>query len=383
MLLAALPTFARMFPSFQEQCGNLYTLLLPVSIVLLVAGLVGALQHCQSPRSMLRALCGTMCIVITIAFFGEWTDLAKDALQSVASRMDANPERAAQRYSEVLTAREIPGQKEGWFGLPGLAQIFEALLWAVLSVVGLIAQFIIWAAYIVQQFLVGLSYAFAPLFLGLLALRSTCGIGIRYIMGICGILAWPLGWAAASIGTSNLIDVATEQGLVVISNVYGTQTMLAGATIGGWIILSTLLAPVIIQHAVSTGAQIGGALLGGVLSTGTAMALTGAKLGASLAAAGASGKASAGAAAGAGAVSSSVKSAVQPAQSVSAGGRTGTGSSAPIQAGGGSGSSNPSSEGSPEQHPPAAGAGFNPKDPAWDNEVRDTVPAKSKASNRP
>jgi hypothetical protein len=372
-----------MFPSFQEQCGNLYTLLLPVSIVLLVAGLVGALQHCQSPRSMLRALCGTMCIVITIAFFGEWTDLAKDALQSVASRMDANPERAAQRYSEVLTAREIPGQKEGWFGLPGLAQIFEALLWAVLSFVGLIAQFIIWAAYIVQQFLVGLSYAFAPLFLGLLALRSTCGIGIRYIMGICGILAWPLGWAAASIGTSNLIDVATEQGLVVISNVYGTQTMLAGATIGGWIILSTLLAPVIIQHAVSTGAQIGGALLGGVLSTGTAMALTGAKLGASLAAAGASGKASAGAAAGAGAVSSSVKSAVQPAQSVSAGGRTGTGSSAPIQAGGGSGSSNPSSEGSPEQHPPAAGAGFNPKDPAWDNEVRDTVPAKSKASNRP
>ena len=86
--------------------------------------------------------------------------------------------------------------------------------------------------------LVGLAYAFAPVFLGMLALRSTANIGVRYRMGIVGIIAWPLGWAAALIGTSNLIDIATEQGLIVMANVYGLQTILAGAIIGAWIILT-------------------------------------------------------------------------------------------------------------------------------------------------
>jgi hypothetical protein len=40
------------------------------------------------------------------------------------------------------------------------------------------------------------------------ALTCGCHSSIAGIMGTIGILAWPLGWAAASIGTSNLIDVA-------------------------------------------------------------------------------------------------------------------------------------------------------------------------------
>ena len=163
----------------------------------------------------------------------------------------------------------------------------EAVLWGILSLIGLIAQFLIWAAYIVQQFLVGLSYAFAPVFLALLAIRSTSNIGLRYIMGTVGIIAWPLGWAAASIGTSNLIDVATQQGLVVLTAVYGLQTILAAAMIGGWIIITTLIAPVVIQTAISTGAQIGSALLGGTLTAGAAAASAGASTAASLASGGA------------------------------------------------------------------------------------------------
>jgi len=165
--------------------------------------------------------------------------------------------------------------------------MYEAVLWAFLSLIGIIAQFVIWAAYVLQQILVGLAYAFAPVFLGFLALRSTSNIGIRYIMGIAGIIAWPLGWAAASIGTSNLIDVATEQGLVVMSNIYGLQTILAAAIIGSWIILTTLLAPVIVQHAIASGAQVGSAMLAGALTAGSAALSTGATTAATLATSGA------------------------------------------------------------------------------------------------
>ncbi|MEO8352768.1 MAG: hypothetical protein ABI680_13615 [Chthoniobacteraceae bacterium] len=286
MFVAALPTFQRLFPNFQEQCSILYTILLPIAAVLLVAGLVAVVKHSQTPRSMVRPIITTMMIVMAIALWGDWTDEAKDALKTVVAKMDANPEQAAQRYVDILVSKEQPKEKEGWFGLPSAAQMYEAILWGILTLIGLLAQFLIWAAYIVQQFLVGLAYAFAPLFLGLLALRSTGNIGYRYIMGTVGILAWPLGWAAASIGTSNLIDVATEQGLVVLTNVYGLQTMLAAAVVGGWIIVTTLIAPVIIQSAISSGAQIGSALLGGALTAGAAAVAAGATGGASLAARG-------------------------------------------------------------------------------------------------
>ena len=286
MLIAALPTFQRLFPNFQTQCTTLYTILLPVAVVLLVAGLIAVVKQCQTPRSMVRPIITTMMIVMTIALWGEWTDVAKDALKTVVAKMDANPERAAQRYVEILVSKEEPKEKEGWFGLPSAAQVYEAVLWGILTLIGLVAQFLIWAAYIVQQFLVGLAYAFAPIFLAFLGLRSTNNIGIRYVMGTVGILAWPLGWAAASIGTSNLIYVATEQGLVVAGSIYGLQTMLAAAVVGGWIIITTLIAPVIIQNAISTGAQVGSALLGGALTAGASAISAGTTTGAALASGG-------------------------------------------------------------------------------------------------
>ena len=283
MFLAALPTFQRLFPNFQTQCTTLYTILLPIAAVLLVTGLIAVVKHCNTPRSMVRPIVTTMMIVMSIALWRDWTDQAKDALKTVVAKMDANPAQAAQRYVDILVSKEQPKEKEGWFGLPSAAQLYEAVLWGILSLIGLVAQFLIWAAYIVQQFLVGLAYAFAPLFLSFLALRSTSIIGSRYIMGTVGILAWPLGWAAASIGTSNLIDVATEQGLVVMGDVYGLQTMLAAAVVGGWIIITTLIAPVIIQSAISSGSQVGSALLGGAMTAGAAAVSAGAGAAAALA----------------------------------------------------------------------------------------------------
>ena len=287
VLAASLPTFQRLFPNFQTQCTTLYTLLLPIATVLIIAGLIATVKHCQTPRSMVRPIITSMMIVMTIALWGTWTDTAKDALKTVVAQMDANPQQAAQRYVDVLVSKEQPQQKSGWFGMPTAAQIYEAILWGALSLIGLVAEFLIWAAYIIQQFLVGLAYAFAPLFLGFLALRSTSSIGVRYVMGTVGILAWPLGWAAASIGTSNLIDVATEQGLVMFTDVYSLQTILAAAVIGGWIIITTLIAPVIIQTAVSSGAQVGSALLGGALTAGAAAISAGTTTGATLASGGA------------------------------------------------------------------------------------------------
>jgi hypothetical protein len=96
-------------------------LLLPVATVLIIAGLIATVKHCQTPRSMVRPIVTSMMIVMAIALWGTWTDTAKDALKTVVvGQMDANPSQAAQRYVDVLVSKEQPQQKSGWFGLPKL-----------------------------------------------------------------------------------------------------------------------------------------------------------------------------------------------------------------------------------------------------------------------
>lgn len=287
ILAASLPTFARMFPNFPEQCKTLYTLLMPVAVVILVVALIGIMRQANTPRTMLRPIVKLLMVVMAIALWSDWMGTASGAAKTVIEKMDANPSAAAQKYVDILVSKEEPKSKDGWFGLPSAAQMYEAVLWGILTLIGIVAQFMIWAAYILQQFLLGLAFAFAPIFLSFLALQATGFIGSKYIMGVVGIICWPLGWAAASIGTSNLIDVATEQKLVVLTNVYGLQTILAAAIIGGWIIITTLIAPVIIQSAIATGAQVGGALLSGALTTGAAAATAGTTTAATLGAYGA------------------------------------------------------------------------------------------------
>jgi hypothetical protein len=386
MPLAALPTFARLFPNFREQCIRLHTLLLPIATVLLVCSLIGELQHARSARPVLRCLAVTGVIVMAIAFYGDWSDIIKDAFKTVSEQMEANPERSAQRYIEVLVAKESPSDKAGWFGLPSSAQMMESILWGFLSIIGLTAQFILWVAYLLQKFFTGLGYAFSPVFLGMLALRSTSSIGVRYILGSVGILAWPLGWAAASIGTSNLIDLATEQGLIMSSSIYGLQTILAGALIGAWIVLTTLLAPVIIQSALSSGMQIGSALLGGAVTAGAAAVSGGATAAASVASGGIGG-AGVALAAGAGAAGSLAGSTMQgggpplsgafAARLGASGGSQGTRHNSSLPAASGSqGQSSAKSASGMTSSPSFQGqAPFNPADPTGDREASSLVAA--------
>lgn len=390
MFLAALPTFQRLFPGFPEQCKTLYTILLPVAIVLLATGLIGVVRQASSPRSMVRPIITILMIVMAIALWLDLANTANDAMKTVIAQMNANPAQAAQKYTDILVSKESSQEKGGWFGLPSAAQMYEAVLWGVLSLIGIVAQFIIWAAYIVQQFLLGLSYAFAPLFLGFLALRSTSQIGVRYIMGMVGIISWPLGWAAASIGTSNLIDVATEQGLVVATNVYGLQTILAAALIGGWIIITTLIAPVIIQAAIASGAQVGGALLAGALTSGAAAASTGVSTAAALAASRGTGTAGSLAGASGAAIGSLLGSAMQgggPPISGSLLSRLAPPSSRSNgSSSNGSGGGTPSGQGSSGTRAPSSGGGaaprqnFNPNDAANDGAVEEMV-ARSKRAD--
>ena len=133
---------------------------------------------------------------------------------------------------------------------------------------GWLASVIVFYAYLAQKFILYVAYGFAPLFIGFLAVRTLHSIGVSYLLGFVGVLCWPLGWGAASIMTKGLLDFMTDQSFFALGAVpggagYALQNLIGVAVLGIWLIFSTIAAPIIIQKAISTGAQIGQALAGG------------------------------------------------------------------------------------------------------------------------
>jgi hypothetical protein len=132
-----------------------------------------------------------------------------------------------------------------------------------------------------------LGYPIAPIFIGFMAIRGLSDLGNRYILGLVGIMAWPLGWAVSAIVTDGLLTFMTDQsflstGAVVGTVNYGFQNFIGLAVLGVWVIFSTIASPVIIQHTLQTGYQAATALLSGAAGAGLSGVNTGVNTAANL-----------------------------------------------------------------------------------------------------
>ena len=86
--------------------------------------------------------------------------------------------------------------------------VVSRLLQAVLTL--LLASVIVFYAYLVQKFILYVGFALAPIFIGFVAVRTLHSIGVGFLLGYAGVLCWPIGWGAASLLTSGLIDFAEQ-----------------------------------------------------------------------------------------------------------------------------------------------------------------------------
>lgn len=294
MTILAAASFAEIFPNFEDQIQKLFDLLLPVGAVLMITGLLSTMRYAYTPRSMMRALMTTVLITAALALWSDWMNLVQESTASLVDEMDASPSNTAERYIDLVTKNSSSERK---FSILKINASFfiDLIVTGFLSMIGLIASAIIWVAYIIQKFFLGFAYAFAPLFLGMLALRSTNSIGLRYIMATVGILVWPVGWAAASVGTSNLIDIFVVQRFASFGGIYSQQAILGASIIGAWIIISTLVAPIVIQKVIASGANVGAALTSGGLTATADAGKAGLGAAATIAATGATGGLAAGA----------------------------------------------------------------------------------------
>lgn len=303
--------FNTLFPNFLNQCAEMNRVLTPIAFVLLAIGIVSSsVTGRRSPSAYLRTVGRTFAFAAILAYLPTWSNEAATVVDTtVRETLHADPARVYDQYKQALTLKSgnpNAGGFKSWWDLLDAHALFEMFISSVMWLLGFLASVIVFYAYLVQKFILYVGYALAPIFIGMLAVRTLHSIGVGFLLGYVGVLCWPLGWGAASLLTSGLIDFMSDQSFLAVGGItggagYGLQNLMGLAVLAIWLISSTIAAPVILQKAIATGAQVGQALVGTVTTAAVAGAAAGAGAAATFGAAGGAAGFAAGAAAGGGA----------------------------------------------------------------------------------
>jgi hypothetical protein len=269
--------FNSLFPNFLSQCAQLKSTLMPVAYLLLVAGMISStITGQRSAGAYMRTFGRTVVYIMLLTYLVTWGNQLTQIVNTTTTEViQADPAKVFDEYNAALAAKKSTSNQTSWsdklFHMG--ATLFEAIVSGFLWLFGLLASAILFYAYIVQKMILYLGYSLSPIFIGFMAIRSLNNIGHRYILGLVGVMAWPLGWAVAAIVSQGLLTFMTDQSFMQSSTVsgtlgYGFQNFIGVGLLGLWLIFSTIAAPLIIQKSLTEGYQAGAALLTGATSAG-------------------------------------------------------------------------------------------------------------------
>ena len=284
--------FNTLFPNFLSQCAEMNRVLTPIAFVLLAIGVVSStVTGHRSPSAYLRTVGRTFAIAATLAYLPTWSNEAAAVVDTtVKQTLHADPAGVYQQYQQTLAINKgASGSSSGsksWWDLLDAQAIFEMFISGVMWLLGFLASIIVFYAYLVQKFILYVGFALAPIFIGMLAVRTLHSIGVGFLLGYIGVICWPIGWGAASLLTSGLIQFMSDQSFLASGGFtgaagYGLQNLMGLAALALWLISSTIAAPIILQKAIATGAQVGQ----GLVATATTAGIAGATAGVGAAAA--------------------------------------------------------------------------------------------------
>lgn len=275
------PNFDLIFPSFLTAVFQLRDLLLPVAFVLIVTGFVLSVANAgQSVRRILTPIVRVTMLTALLVYLPVWGgELSKATNDAIVHTLKANPAEVNAKFRASLQAQNNNDDNEWWANL-FKASYFESIISGLLFLLGMLAGVIVFYAYITQTFVLYVGYGLSPIFIGFLGIRGLSSIGSNYLLGLTGVICWPLGWACASLLTDGLIAFLADRSILSLGAIgsigYGFQNLIGVAAIALWLIVSTITAPVIIQKAIAHGAQVGGAFLSTAMTGGVAAATSGA-----------------------------------------------------------------------------------------------------------
>jgi hypothetical protein len=266
-------TFDSIFPTFLAKCGELHTLLLSVAYALFVTGIIVTVHHHFAHRIALHLAVRLMVLTSLLVYLPSWGNAIQNLLQnSILSGLGVDPSDVYQQFVQLLVVKRDTTTQTSWWNV--LSQIHnittDLIITCVLFLVGLLASFLMFWAYIIQSIILNLGYALSPLLIGFMAIPALKRIGNDYLLRLVGVLLWPLGWAVAALVTQGILDFMTDPSFEFIdptSTLPDLQKTIGVAAVGVWIIFSTIAAPVIVQKVIASGILAGSELLSGGAQT--------------------------------------------------------------------------------------------------------------------
>jgi hypothetical protein len=288
--------FNTLFPNFLNQCTEMNRVLTPIAFVLLAIGIVSStVTGRRSPSAYLRTIGRTFAFAAVLSYLPIWSNEISTTIDTtIRETLRADPAAVYDQYQKALSLKKgnpSSGGSKSWWDLLDAQALFEMFISGVMWLLGFLASVIVFYAYLVQKFILYVGFALAPIFIGFLAVRTLHSIGVGFLLGYAGVLCWPIGWGAASLLTSGLIDFMSDQSFLASGGIggaagYGLQNLMGLAALAIWLISTTIAAPIIIQKAIATGAQVGQGLAATATTAGIAAVAAGAGAVASLGAAG-------------------------------------------------------------------------------------------------
>ena len=266
-------TFNSIFPTFLAKCGDLHTLLLSVAYPLFIVGVIVSVMNRSSHKAIINLLLRMLLLTSLLVFLPQWANTLQQLLQnSILSGLGVDPSQVYQQFNQLLVVKRDASTQSSWWNVMSQLHNFttDIIITALLWLVGQLASLMMFWAYIFQTVILNISYALSPLLIGFMAIPALKHIGSRYLLNLLGVLLWPLGWAVAALVTQGILDFMTDPSFEYLdptSVLPDLQKTIGVAAVGFWIIFSTVAAPVIIQHVITSGSQAGSQLLSGGFSS--------------------------------------------------------------------------------------------------------------------
>ncbi len=261
--------FETLFPGFMMACGKLHTLFMPIALSLVTLSFVFQFWSGPAhPIETLRFLTKLFLIVLLIVNTRPLLDAGQQAVRSfVENNIDARPERVAQRYkerlAEALHAPDLEGKN--FLDLLLSANFFEAIICGILTLVSWFAAALLFYIYLFQKMLLVLAWSISPVLFAAWQIPTLSHFAHRHFFRMIGLILWPIALALAATITDGLLQVQTDQNILLLGPVtgtigYGLQNLLGVAVTALWVIASTILAPLYIQRFITGQAGASGVL---------------------------------------------------------------------------------------------------------------------------
>jgi hypothetical protein len=258
-------TISDLVPNLQPMVEQLSQQLRFICYFVLTAAIVVRTgKSGSSVGQLVRPIVTNIILCGIIATLSVWFNLVRDEFWNIAVSIRTEfTGSVAGTGASLMQLVQPPDTGIDWLDVGNslMKAVQYALGWLIVWIGGLIQL----PMMIVQFVMECLCYLFLPIAISLLAFESTKGLAIRYIQQTLAILAWPIGFAVVDlVGYTMLTSVGSTVSAGALAAGLATGFTPAKLVIGGiiaiWLILGSLVTPIVMQMLFCSGAPMSSAI---------------------------------------------------------------------------------------------------------------------------